>query len=73
MRNKELTWNSLKLLLISEADYFYCDQCDYKCKYKQSLKYHIEEKHEEHTEANFSCEDCGLSFTFQRNLTVHRR
>ncbi len=30
-------------------------------------------KHEEHPEARFSCEDCDLSFTFQRNLTVHRR
>ena len=64
--------NSHEFFLLEE-DYYQCDKCEYRCKWRGSLKRHIEMNHTEKQEAQFSCEICGDIFMFRRQLWEHRR
>ena len=49
---------------------FSCPACNYKCKHKQSLKWHMIVKHG--AEGALSCEHCSYSTAFKRDLTKHK-
>jgi hypothetical protein len=55
------------------GDQFCCLYCDEKLKNWNILKFHIDAKHSEHGEKNFSCDGCGKYFMFEFSYKEHKR
>ena len=55
------------------GDQYCCLYCDEKLKNWNTLKFHIDAKHSEHGEKNFSCDGCGKYFMFEFSYKEHKR